>query len=118
MNWMDVNGTALRYELSGCGETTLVLAHEMGGALDSWDQVLPALNHARQALRYDTRGAGLSEKIGGTYDKLRPPSDIEPMATQIPEAEYLRPTQDISPQSRPRAWSRRLSTAASPSRGF
>ena len=65
MNWIDVNGTALRYEISGSGKTTLVLVHEMGGTLDSWDQVLPALNHARQVLRYDTRGAGLSEKIGG-----------------------------------------------------
>ena len=72
MNWIDVNRTALRYELSGSGKTTLVLVHEMGGTLDSWDQVLPALNHARQVLRYDTRGAGLSEKIGGkvTFDDM------------------------------------------------
>ncbi len=27
--------------------------------------------------------------IGCTHDKLRPPSDIEPMARQIPNAEYL-----------------------------
>jgi pimeloyl-ACP methyl ester carboxylesterase len=72
MNWLDVNGTVLRYELSGSGKTTLVLVHEMGGTLDSWDQVLPALNHARQVLRYDTRGAGLSEKIDGkvTFDHM------------------------------------------------
>ena len=72
MNWIDVNGTALRYELSGSGKTTLVLVHEMGGTLDSWNQVLPALNHARQVLRYDTSGAGLSEKIGGkvTFDDM------------------------------------------------
>ena len=63
MNWIEVNGTSLRYELSGSGKTTLVLVHEMGGTLDSWDQVLPALNNTRQVLRYDTRGAGLSEKI-------------------------------------------------------
>ena len=43
MNWIEVNGTALRYELSGEGPSTLVLVHEMGGCLDSWDQVLPAL---------------------------------------------------------------------------
>ena len=44
----------------------------MGGTLDSWDQVLPALNNARQVLRYDTRGAGLSEKIHGrvTFDDM------------------------------------------------
>jgi 3-oxoadipate enol-lactonase len=72
MNWIEVNGTSLRYELSGSGKTTLVLVHEMGGTLDSWDQVLPALNNSRQVLRYDTRGAGLSEKIGGrvTFDDM------------------------------------------------
>jgi 3-oxoadipate enol-lactonase len=72
MNWIEVNGTSLRYELSGTGQTTLVLVHEMGGTLDSWDQVLPALNNTRQVLRYDTRGAGLSEKIHGkvTFDDM------------------------------------------------
>ena len=72
MNWIDVNGTALRYELSGSGKTTLVLVHEMGGMLDSWDRVLSGLNNVRQVLRYDTRGAGLSEKIDGrvTFDDM------------------------------------------------
>ena len=72
MNWIEVNGTSLRYELSGSGKTTLVLVHEMGGTLDSWDRVLPALNNTRQVLRYDTRGAGLSEKIDGrvTFDDM------------------------------------------------
>jgi 3-oxoadipate enol-lactonase len=37
MNWIEVNGTSLRYDLSGSGPTTLVLVHEMGGTLDSWD---------------------------------------------------------------------------------
>ncbi len=72
MNWIEVNGTSLRYELSGQGPATLVLVHEMGGTLDSWDQLLPALNNGRQVLRYDTRGAGLSEKIKGpvTWDQM------------------------------------------------
>jgi 3-oxoadipate enol-lactonase len=66
MNWIEVNGTSLRYDITGSGPTTLVLIHEMGGTLESWDQSLPALNNGRQVLRYDTRGAGLSEKIKGT----------------------------------------------------
>ena len=64
--WIEVNGTALRYELTGVGPTTLVLVHEMGGTLDSWDHVLPALSATRRVLRYDTRGAGQSEKLGAT----------------------------------------------------
>jgi 3-oxoadipate enol-lactonase len=72
MNWIEVNGTSLRYDVTGSGPSTLVLIHEMGGTLDSWDQVLPALNNSRRVLRYDTRGAGLSEKIKGavTWDQM------------------------------------------------
>lgn len=66
MNWVEVNGTSLRYDISGEGHSTLVLVHEMGGTLDSWEQVMPALNNTRRVLRYDTRGAGISEKIAGT----------------------------------------------------
>jgi 3-oxoadipate enol-lactonase len=65
-DWIEVNGTALRYELAGEGDRTLVLVHEMGGTLDSWDQVLPALLPGRRVLRYDTRGAGQSEKVRDT----------------------------------------------------
>jgi 3-oxoadipate enol-lactonase len=72
MNWVEVNGTSLRYDVSGSGPSTLVLVHEMGGTLDSWDQVLPALNASRRVVRFDTRGAGLSEKIKGavTWDQM------------------------------------------------
>ena len=66
MDWIEVNGTALRYDVTGDGPTTLVLVHEMGGTLESWDQVLPVLARTRSVLRYDTRGAGMSEKIRGT----------------------------------------------------
>ncbi|MFM9940595.1 MAG: alpha/beta fold hydrolase [Hyphomicrobiaceae bacterium] len=66
MAWIEVNGASLRYDLSGSGDKTLVLVHEMGGTLESWDDVLPALSKTRRVLRYDTRGAGLSEKIRGT----------------------------------------------------
>jgi 3-oxoadipate enol-lactonase len=72
MNWIEVNGTSLRYDLTGSGKSTLVLIHEMGGTLDSWDQVLPAIAINRRVLRYDTRGAGLSEKAKGavTWDQM------------------------------------------------
>jgi 3-oxoadipate enol-lactonase len=66
MNFIEVNGVGLRYELSGRGDRTLVLIHEMGGSLESWDQVAPVLADNRRVLRYDTRGAGLSEKVRGT----------------------------------------------------
>jgi 3-oxoadipate enol-lactonase len=72
MDWIEVNGAALRYELSGGGDKTLVLVHEMGGTLESWDQILPVLLPGRRVLRYDTRGAGQSEKVRSplTFDLM------------------------------------------------
>ena len=68
MDWIDVNGAGLRYEISGEGPATLVLVHEMGGSLESWDQVLPLLRPGRRVLRYDWRGSGMSEKARGSLD--------------------------------------------------
>lgn len=66
MGWVQANGAVLRYELTGQGGPPLVLVHEMGGTLESWDTVVPALSRSRQVLRYDMRGSGLSEKLRGT----------------------------------------------------
>jgi len=65
MDFKEINGVGLRYELSGRGDRTLVLVHEMGGSLESWDDVAPRFAGSRRVLRYDTRGAGLSQKIRG-----------------------------------------------------
>jgi 3-oxoadipate enol-lactonase len=65
MDFIELEGVALRYELTGKGDHTLVLVHEMGGSLDSWDDVAPRLAESRRVLRYDTRGAGLSQKVRG-----------------------------------------------------
>jgi len=69
MDFIEVNGTALRYDLTGSGASTLVLIHEMGGTLESWDMVLPMLSAKRRILRYDTRGAGLSQKVRGVDNR-------------------------------------------------
>ena len=60
MDFIESNGVALRCELTGSGDRTLVLVHEMGGSLESWDDVAPRFAGKRRVLRYDTRGAGLS----------------------------------------------------------
>lgn len=76
MPFIEINGAALRYDLAGPGPATLVLVHEMGGTLESWDDVLPALSRDRRVLRYDTRGAGLSEKLRGTGNIDQQADDI------------------------------------------
>lgn len=65
MEFIEVNGVGLRCELTGKGDHTVVLVHEMGGSLESWDDVAPRLAQSRRVLRYDTRGAGLSQKVRG-----------------------------------------------------
>ena len=72
MQFIELEGVALRFELSGTGDRTLVLVHEMGGSLESWDEVVPQLVGSRRVLRYDTRGAGMSQKVRGqlTFDTM------------------------------------------------
>ncbi len=65
MSFIEVNGTALRYELSGSGARAVVLIHEMGGTLESFDGAAALLARDRRVLRYDTCGAGLSQKVRG-----------------------------------------------------
>jgi 3-oxoadipate enol-lactonase len=65
MEYVELNGATHRYELSGKGERALVLVHEMGGSLESWDDVAPRFAQSRRVLRYDCRGAGLSQKVRG-----------------------------------------------------
>ena len=65
MEFAGINGAAMRYELSGAGERTIVLVHEMGGTLESWDGIAPRFAESRRVLRYDFRGSGLSQKVRG-----------------------------------------------------
>jgi 3-oxoadipate enol-lactonase len=64
--WLEVNDISFRYVVEGGPGPAVVLLHEMGGTLDSWDGVAPELASAGyRVLRYDQRGAGLSEKTRG-----------------------------------------------------
>lgn len=63
MEWIETNGVVLRYDLSGTGSMPLLLIHELGGSLEFWDPVLPALQPDFRVLRYDLRGFGMSEKV-------------------------------------------------------
>jgi 3-oxoadipate enol-lactonase len=51
----------LRYARDGESGPSIVLIHELGGSLDSWDGVVAALTKDFRILRYDMRGAGESE---------------------------------------------------------
>lgn len=74
--WIEANGVQLRYELQAGPPATIVLLHEMGGMLESWDAVVPLLAPFASVLRYDQRGAGLSEKPPGPYVVTQAADDL------------------------------------------
>jgi len=63
MPWLTSSGVSIHYKVGGRGPRSLILVHELGGSLDSWDAVLPVLESQFRVLRFDQRGAGLSEKV-------------------------------------------------------
>ena len=74
---MTANGVSLHYQLAGDHGPVVVLLHEMGGTLDSWDGVTPGLAAQFRVLRYDQRGAGLSEKVRAQFTNDDAVNDLE-----------------------------------------
>jgi 3-oxoadipate enol-lactonase len=75
--WTEVNGISLHYQLAGARGPVVVLLHELGGTLDSWDAVAPGLSERFRVLRFDQRGAGLSEKVRQHFGNDEAVDDIE-----------------------------------------
>ena len=69
---MDANGISIHFELAGNGPS-VVLLHEMGGTLESWDGIFPALSGRFRTLRYDQRGSGLTEKVRQRHHRTPAP---------------------------------------------
>lgn len=77
----EVNGTSLRYDLRPGSGAPVVLIHEMGGALESWDEVVPHLPNP--VLRLDLRGFGLSEKPRGPQRIAQLAGDVLDLMTLV-----------------------------------
>ena len=75
--WAETNGVATRYALSEGDGPVLVLVHEMGGMLETYDAMARILERRWRILRYDLRGAGLSEKARGTLDIADLSADLD-----------------------------------------
>ena len=101
MPFTTANGVSFHYRLEGESGPTVVLLHEIGGSLDSWDGVVPGLAGRMRVFRYDQRGFGLSEKTRETYSidtlvddlegliaglKLTPPFHIVSLAASSMQA--------------------------------
>jgi 3-oxoadipate enol-lactonase len=81
--FIDANGVSLHYELSGARGPSVVLLHELGGTLHSWDAVAPRLAGRHRVLRYDQRGSGLSEKVRREFSNDDLVADFEALAAQL-----------------------------------
>ncbi len=76
MPWLDANAISIQYQLAGNGPS-LVLLHEMGGTLESWDGIFPAMSAGFRTLRYDQRGFGESEKVRQAFSIETLVDDLE-----------------------------------------
>jgi 3-oxoadipate enol-lactonase len=81
--FIDANGASLHFELAGARGSSVVLLHELGGTLNSWDAVAPRLAGRFRVLRYDQRGAGLSEKVRQEFTNDILVGDFEALAAQV-----------------------------------
>jgi pimeloyl-ACP methyl ester carboxylesterase len=75
--FVTANGTSFHYRLEGNSGPTIILLHEIGGALESWDGIVPKLTGDFRVLRYDQRGFGLSEKVRQPYSIGTLTDDLE-----------------------------------------
>ncbi len=83
MPWIEANGISLHYKLEGGSGPTVVLLHELGGSLESWDKVAPGLTSRFRVLRYDQRGFGLSEKVRQSYGLDALVDDFEALVHEL-----------------------------------
>jgi 3-oxoadipate enol-lactonase len=81
--FVDANGVSLHYELAGHRGHSVVLLHELGGTLHSWDAVAPRLAQHFRVLRYDQRGAGRSEKVRHEFSNDMSVEDFAALAAAL-----------------------------------
>ena len=77
------NGISFHYKLAGRSGPVVVLLHEMGGTLHGWDAVAPGLSDGFRVLRYDQRGAGLTEKVRRPFSNETAVEDLEGLLAQL-----------------------------------
>jgi 3-oxoadipate enol-lactonase len=85
MPFFDDGRISLRYKFtpgSDPGGPVLVLIHEMGGALESWDAVAATFDDVA-VLQYDCRGSGFSQKIAEDYDHADMSEDLSKLIAAV-----------------------------------
>lgn len=81
MPWTSGN-PCLSYEVAGVGPP-LVLLHEIGGSSFSWGPAAALLATDFTVVRYDQRGAGLSERAAGAFTLSDQVTDLEQIVAAL-----------------------------------
>lgn len=81
--WIAVNGAKLRVDRRPGNGGTIVLLHEMGGTLESYDGLLARLDKRWSVLRYDQRGAGLSDTVAAPLSIDTPAADLAALLDKL-----------------------------------
>ena len=95
--FVDANGVSLHYALAGAGRS-VVLLHELGGTLNSWDGVVLRLAEHFRVLRYDRIRTNMLHMlpklrcpvmvIAGRHDTVRPHAGSAELAKKGPGARF------------------------------
>lgn len=59
--WADVDGRKIRMLVAGRGDATVVFESGLGGSLEHWGKVQPAVSRVAKTVSYDRAGAGFSD---------------------------------------------------------
>ena len=83
MPFIEANGVSFHYRSEGKSGPTVILLHEIGGSLDSWDGIVPDLAKRFRVFRYDQRGFGLTEKVRQPYSIETLVDDLQSLAAKL-----------------------------------
>jgi 3-oxoadipate enol-lactonase len=75
--WTRDNAVSLRFTLAGHGTRNMVMLHELGGSIESWDATIAPLAAHFNILRFDQRGHGASEKVRDSFTVEQLADDLE-----------------------------------------
>ncbi len=82
MATVKANGVELYYEVHGAGEP-LLLIMGLGANAANWHAQVPVLSREFQVIAFDNRGAGRSEKPGGSYSIHQMADDSAALMEQL-----------------------------------
>jgi 3-oxoadipate enol-lactonase len=76
MQFLDLGDACVRVHDNGGTGPLVVLMHELGGSIETWDEVVPLLASRYRIVRFDFRGNGMSQKLVGPVTLRELTSDV------------------------------------------